>query len=191
MEPESVVVTSGATEALYVLLQSLVGPGDEVVVLEPFFDVYLPDAFLAGAKARLVRLDLTPEGFRLDLSALEKALTPRTRALLLNTPMNPTGLVFGERELEAIARLARAHDLFLISDEVYDELYYGERPRRLREFAPERTFTVGSAGKRPRPRATGWAGSWGPRSSCPASRGCASGRASPPPRPSRPGWRRP
>ena len=99
VEPESVVVTSGATEALYVLLQSLVGPGDEVVVLEPFFDVYLPDAFLAGAKARLVRLDLTPEGFRLDLSALEKALTPRTRALLLNTPMNPTGLVFGEREL--------------------------------------------------------------------------------------------
>lgn len=96
VEPESVVVTSGATEALYVLLQSLVGPGDEVVVLEPFFDVYLPDAFLAGAKARLVRLDLTPEGFRLDLSALEKALTPRTRALLLNTPMNPTGLVFGE-----------------------------------------------------------------------------------------------
>lgn len=152
------VVTSGATEALYVLLQSLVGPGDEVVVLEPFFDVYLPDAFLAGAKARLVRLDLTPEGFRLDLSALEKALTPRTRALLLNTPMNPTGLVFGERELEAIARLARAHDLFLISDEVYDELYYGERPRRLREFAPERTFTVGSAGKRP--SATGYRVGW-------------------------------
>ena len=158
VEPESVVVTSGATEALYVLLQSLVGPGDEVVVLEPFFDVYLPDAFLAGAKARLVRLDLTPEGFRLDLSALEKALTPRTRALLLNTPMNPTGLVFGERELEAIARLARAHDLFLISDEVYDELYYGERPRRLREFAPERTFTVGSAGKRL--EATGYRVGW-------------------------------
>ncbi|WP_024119900.1 pyridoxal phosphate-dependent aminotransferase [Thermus thermophilus] len=158
VEPESVVVTSGATEALYVLLQSLVGPGDEVVVLEPFFDVYLPDAFLAGAEARLVRLDLTPEGFRLDLSALEKALTPRTRALLLNTPMNPTGLVFKERELEAIARLARAHDLFLISDEVYDELYYGERPRRLREFAPERTFTVGSAGKRL--EATGYRVGW-------------------------------
>ncbi|APD10249.1 MULTISPECIES: pyridoxal phosphate-dependent aminotransferase [Thermus] len=156
--PEAVVVTSGATEALYVLLQSLVGPGEEVVVLEPFFDVYLPDAFLAGGEARLVRLHLTPEGFRLDLAALERALTPRTRALLLNAPMNPTGLVFREEELRAVAELARRHGLFLISDEVYDELYFGERPRRLREFAPERTFTVGSAGKRL--EATGYRVGW-------------------------------
>ncbi|WP_022798268.1 pyridoxal phosphate-dependent aminotransferase [Thermus islandicus] len=158
VEPEAVVVTSGATEALYVLLQSLVGPGDEVVVLEPFFDVYLPDAFLAGAKARLVRLTLAEGGFLLDLAALEGALTPRTRVLLLNTPMNPTGLVFKEAELKAIAELARRHDLFLVSDEVYDELYYGERPMRLREFAPERTFTVGSAGKRL--EATGYRVGW-------------------------------
>ncbi|GLV46959.1 aminotransferase [Thermus sp. LT1-2-5] len=156
--PEGVVVTSGATEALYVLLQSLVGPGEEVVVLEPFFDVYLPDAFLAGATARLVRLDLTPEGFRLDLAALERAITSRTRAILLNTPMNPTGLVFGEEALRAIAALARKHQLFLVSDEVYDELYFGERPKRLREFAPERTFTVGSAGKRL--EATGYRVGW-------------------------------
>ncbi|WP_420527484.1 aminotransferase class I/II-fold pyridoxal phosphate-dependent enzyme, partial [Klebsiella pneumoniae] len=83
-----------------------------VVVLEPFFDVYLPDAFLAGAGARLVRLDLTPEGFRLDLAALERAVTQRTRAILLNTPMNPTGLVFGEEALKAIAALARKYQLF-------------------------------------------------------------------------------
>ncbi|WP_038046633.1 pyridoxal phosphate-dependent aminotransferase [Thermus caliditerrae] len=156
--PEAVVVTSGATEAIHVLLQSLVGPGDEVVVLEPFFDVYLPDAFLAGAEARLVRLELGEAGFQLDLAALEAAITRRTRVLLLNTPMNPTGLVFGEEALRAMADLARKHDLFLISDEVYDELYYGERPRRLREFAPERTFTVGSAGKRL--EATGYRVGW-------------------------------
>ncbi|WP_337844458.1 aminotransferase class I/II-fold pyridoxal phosphate-dependent enzyme [Thermus sp.] len=159
VEPESVVVTSGATEAIYVLLQSLLGPGDEVVVLEPFFDVYLPDAFLAGAEARLVRLALGEEGFWLDLKALEGAVTERTRALLLNTPMNPTGLVFGEEELRAIAELARRHDLFLISDEVYDELYYTPSPPpRLKDFAPERTFTVGSAGKRL--EATGYRVGW-------------------------------
>jgi N-succinyldiaminopimelate aminotransferase len=191
VEPEAVVVTSGATEALYVLLQSLVGPGEEVVVLEPFFDVYLPDAFLAGAEARLVRLPLGEGGFRLDLGALERAITPRTRLLLLNTPMNPTGLVLGEAELQRIADLARRHDLFLVSDEVYDELYYGERPRRLKEFAPERTFTVGSAGKRL--EATGYRVGWivGLRRSCPPSPGCASGPAFPPPPPSRPGWPRP
>lgn len=116
VEPEAVVVTSGATEALYVLLQSLLGPGDEAVVLEPFFDVYLPDTFLAGAEARLVRLSLGEGGFRLDLRALEEAITPRTRLFLLNTPMNPTGLVFRE-ELQAVAELARKHSLFLVSDE--------------------------------------------------------------------------
>ncbi|WP_105317868.1 pyridoxal phosphate-dependent aminotransferase [Thermus tenuipuniceus] len=172
VEPEAVVVTSGATEALYVLLQSLVGPGDEVVVLEPFFDVYLPDAFLAGAQARLVRLPLEEVGFRLDLRALEEAITPRTRVLLLNTPMNPTGLVFHqEKELRALAALAQRHDLFLVSDEVYDELYFGERPPRLREFAPERTFTVGSAGKRL--EATGYRVGWivGPKGFMPALAG--------------------
>lgn len=171
VEPEHVVVTSGATEAIHVLLQSLVGPGDEVVVLEPFFDVYLPDAFLAGAEARLVRLELGEKGFRLDLFALEKAITPRTRLLLVNAPMNPTGLVFREEELRALATLAQRHDLFLVSDEVYDELYFGQRPRRLREFAPERTFTVGSAGKRL--EATGYRVGWivGPKEFMPALAG--------------------
>ncbi|WP_114311564.1 pyridoxal phosphate-dependent aminotransferase [Thermus caldifontis] len=170
VEPDSVVVTSGATEALYVLLQSLVGPGDEVVVLEPFFDVYLPDAFLAGAEARLVRLPLEEGGFRLDLGALEAAITPRTRLILLNTPMNPTGLVFRE-ELKTVAELARRHDLFLVSDEVYDELYFGERPPRLRDLAPERTFTVGSAGKRL--EATGYRVGWivGPKEFMPTLAG--------------------
>ncbi|MGQ9692009.1 MAG: pyridoxal phosphate-dependent aminotransferase [Thermaceae bacterium] len=158
VSPGEVVVTTGATEALYTLLQALVGPGDEVVVLEPFFDVYLPDAALAGAGVRLVRMRLEG-GFRLDLEDLKAALTPKTRALLLNTPMNPSGVVFREETLRALAQLARAHGLFLISDEVYDELYFlPQPPPRVRAFAPERTFTVGSAGKRL--EATGWRVGW-------------------------------
>ncbi|MER3536685.1 MAG: aminotransferase [Thermus sp.] len=157
LSPEEIVVTSGATEALYTLLQALAGPGDEVIVLEPFFDVYLPDVALAGAEARPVRLDLEEKGFRLDLTRLQAAITPRTRVLLLNTPMNPTGLVLQEETLRAIAALARKHDFYIVSDEVYEELAFIPF-RSLRAFAPERTFTVGSAGKRL--EATGWRVGW-------------------------------
>jgi N-succinyldiaminopimelate aminotransferase len=168
--PEEVVVTSGATEAIHALLQTLVGPGDEVIVLEPFFDVYLPDAALAGAEARLVRLDLDEGGFRLDPKRLQEAVTPRTRLLLLNTPMNPAGLVLPEKTLEAIARLAQKHDLLIVSDEVYEELAFVPFPR-MRAFAPERTFTVGSAGKRL--EATGWRVGWivGPKEVMPTLAG--------------------
>lgn len=154
-----VVVTSGATEALNVLALSLYGPGDEVVMLEPVFDVYIPQARLAGATPVTVpmRLDVA-QGWSLDLNALHAAITPRTRALLLNSPYNPTGTAFTRDELAQIVALARQHDLWIISDEVYDELYFGERPPALRELAPERTFTVGSAGKRL--EATGWRVGW-------------------------------
>lgn len=157
VSPEAVVVTSGATEALHILLQALVGPGDEVIVLEPFFDAYLPDVALAGAEARLVRLELWEGGFRLDLDRLQAALTPKTRLLLLNTPMNPAGFVFQEEALRAISALAQKHDLYIVSDEVYEELSFVPFPR-VRAFAPERTFTVGSAGKRL--EATGWRVGW-------------------------------
>lgn len=154
-----VVVTSGATEALNVLALSLYGPGDEVLMLEPVFDVYIPQARLAGATPVTVpmRLDVA-QGWSLDLNALHAAITPRTRALLLNSPYNPTGTAFTRDELAQIVALARRHDLWIISDEVYDELYFGERPPALRELAPERTFTVGSAGKRL--EATGWRVGW-------------------------------
>ncbi|GMA14044.1 aminotransferase class I/II-fold pyridoxal phosphate-dependent enzyme [Deinococcus metallilatus] len=154
-----VVVTTGATEAMGLLAQALYGPGDEVLMLEPVFDIYLPQARLAGATPVTVPLRLTAEGgWTLDLDELRAAVTPRTRALLLNSPHNPTGRVFTREELEAVAALARQHDLWLISDEVYDELYFGERPLGLRTLAPERTFTVGSAGKRL--EATGWRVGW-------------------------------
>ncbi|MFC3833831.1 MULTISPECIES: pyridoxal phosphate-dependent aminotransferase [Deinococcus] len=154
-----VVITCGATEALNVLALSLYGPGDEVLMLEPVFDVYLPQARLAGADAVTVPMTLDPVGgWSLDLAALRAAVTPRTRALLLNSPFNPTGTVFSAAELGEVVALARAHDLWIVSDEVYDELYFGERPVSLRSLAPERTFTVGSAGKRL--EATGWRVGW-------------------------------
>lgn len=154
-----VVVTSGATEALNVLALALYGPGDEVLMLEPVFDVYVPQARLAGAVPVTVPMRLTDaEGWTLDLDAVRSALTPRTRALLLNSPYNPTGTVFTRAELEALVALAREHDLWIVSDEVYDELYFGARPTSLRSLAPERTFTVGSAGKRL--EATGWRVGW-------------------------------
>ncbi|GAA5513175.1 putative N-succinyldiaminopimelate aminotransferase DapC [Deinococcus carri] len=154
-----IVVTTGATEAMGLLAQALYGPDDEVLMLEPVFDIYLPQARLAGATPVTVPLRLTAEGgWTLDLDELRAAVTPRTRALLLNSPHNPTGRVLTREELEAVVTLARQHDLWLISDEVYDELYFEERPTSLRALAPERTFTVGSAGKRL--EATGWRVGW-------------------------------
>lgn len=154
-----ITVTCGATEALNVLALSLYGPGDEVLMLEPVFDVYLPQARLAGATPVTVPMHLDPvSGWSFDPGALAAAVTPRTRALLLNSPFNPTGTVFTPDELAGIVALARQHDLWIISDEVYDELYFGERPVSLRTLAPERTFTVGSAGKRL--EATGWRVGW-------------------------------
>ncbi|SMB95798.1 pyridoxal phosphate-dependent aminotransferase [Deinococcus hopiensis] len=164
VDGDDVVVTTGATEAMGLLAQALYGPGDEVVMFDPVFDIYLPQARLAGATPVTVPLHLKEgEGWTLDLAELRAAVTPRTRALLLNSPHNPTGRVFSRAELEAIALLARQHDLWIISDEVYDELYFGQRPVNVRTLAPERTFTVGSAGKRL--EVTGWRIGW---VACPA-----------------------
>ncbi|GEM83980.1 pyridoxal phosphate-dependent aminotransferase [Meiothermus hypogaeus] len=155
--PEDVVITAGGTEALHALAESLYGPGDEVVMLEPYFDVYIPQARIAGAEPVMVPMRLT-DRWEVDLPALERAITVRTQALLLTNPYNPTGSVFSRTEAEQIVALARQHDLWIISDEVYDELYFVEPPIRFRELAPERVFTVGSAGKRL--EATGWRIGW-------------------------------
>lgn len=155
---EDVVVTCGATEALGVLAQCLYGHGDEVLMLEPVFDVYVPQARLAGAAAVTVPMTLSEGGWSVNVAAVQEAITERTAALLLNTPYNPTGTAFTDEELKALVALAREYDLWIIADEVYDELYFGEKPTSLRTLAPERTFTVGSAGKRL--EATGWRVGW-------------------------------
>ncbi len=143
-----VMVTSGATEALACCLLGLLEPGDEVVVFEPVYDTYLPMIERAGGVARVVRLE--PPAWRIDRDALAAAFGPRTKAVIVNSPMNPTGAVFGDDELAAIAEQAVAHDAYAICDEVYEHLVFdGLRHRPLMTFPGmrERTARIGSAGK--------------------------------------------
>ncbi len=117
-----VTVTCGVTEGIVVALMGVLNPGDEVIVLEPAHENFRPAAIMAGATVVPVPM-LGPE-YRLDADRLAAAITPRTRALLLNTPHNPTGRVFDEKEMQAIEDLVVAHDLVLITDEIYEHIVY-------------------------------------------------------------------
>ncbi len=153
-----VLVTCGATEAIASVLLSLLSNGDEVVAFEPFYDSYAACISMAGAKR--VGVTLYAPDYALDLAALRKAITPRTRMLLLNTPHNPTGKVFTRAELEAIAALAVEHDLLVMADECYEHLVFeGEHiPIVTMPGMRERTITVGSGGKTF--SVTGWKVGW-------------------------------
>ena len=122
LEPEDVLVTFGATEGIAAALLGLLNPGDEVMVLEPYYDSYAACIAFAGARRRPVTL--SPPEFALDLDALHAAAGSRVRVMLLNTPHNPTGRVLERSELEAIARVCIEHDLVCVSDEVYEHLVY-------------------------------------------------------------------
>ena len=160
LDPDSeVVVTTGATEAVAAALLALVDPGDEVIVLEPYYDSYPAGIALAGGVRRAV--PLRQADFRLDAGALQAAVTPRTTAILLNTPHNPTGTVLDPAELAAVARIAVEHDLLVISDEVYEHLVFDGRshvPIATLPGMAERTLTVSSAGKTF--SFTGWKVGW-------------------------------
>jgi N-succinyldiaminopimelate aminotransferase len=147
LEPEDVLVTFGATEAIAAALLGLCDPGDQVVVLEPYYDSYA--ACIAFAGARRAPVTLRPPAFALDVEALRAAITPRTRVLLLNSPHNPTGRVLDRSELSAIAAACIEHDLICVSDEVYEHLVYeGEHiPIATLPGMAERTLTVSSVGK--------------------------------------------
>ncbi|HEU5434319.1 MAG TPA: methionine aminotransferase [Thermomicrobiales bacterium] len=149
VDPDAeVTVTSGATEAVYDAIQALLGPGDELIVFEPFYDSYLPSAVLAGATLQPVTL--RPPDWRFDPDELRAAVTPRTRAILLNTPHNPTGKVFAADELAQIAALCRERDLVAITDEVYDKIVFDDAVHIPLATLPgmwERTLTLNSAGK--------------------------------------------
>jgi N-succinyldiaminopimelate aminotransferase len=147
LEPEDVLVTFGATEAIAAALLALCEADDEVVVLEPYYDSYAACIAFAGARRRTVTLH--PPDFELHAAALAAAIGPRTRVLLLNSPHNPTGRVLRPAELSAVAQACVEHDLVCISDEVYEHLVYDGQhvpPATLPGMA-ERTLTVSSVGK--------------------------------------------
>jgi aspartate/methionine/tyrosine aminotransferase len=148
LSADHVCVTSGATEALGAAILATVRPGDEVVIFTPAYDCYAPTIRRAGGTP--VEVALRPPEWRIDGAALAAAVSPRTRAILLNNPHNPTGRLFEHDELETVAAVAREHDLIVISDEVWEHLLL--EGQRFTPFASlpgmaERTIKVGSAGK--------------------------------------------
>lgn len=160
LDPDSqVVVTTGCTEAVAAALLGLVDPGDEVVVLEPYYDSYVAMIQMAGGVRRPVTLR-APD-FRLDADELRAAVTARTRFVLLNSPHNPTGSVLRRDELQAVADVAIEHDLVVITDEVYEHLVFDDHehvPLATLPGMAERTLTLSSAGKSY--SFTGWKVGW-------------------------------
>jgi N-succinyldiaminopimelate aminotransferase len=158
LDPEDVLITFGATEAIASALLGLCDPGDEVVVLEPYYDSYAACIAFAGATRSPVTL--RPPGFEVGADALRAAITSRARVLLLNTPHNPTGRVLGRAELELIAAACVEHDLICVTDEVYEHLVYdGEHiPIATLPGMASRTLTISSVGKSF--SVTGWKIGW-------------------------------
>ncbi len=153
-----ILVTAGATEAIAAALIALCGPGDEVVMFEPYYDSYPACIAMAGATRRVVTLRAPDYTF--DPDELRAAITPRTKLVLVNSPHNPTGKVFTRAELTTIAELAREHDLLVVTDEVYEHLVYdGEHvPMATLPGMRDRTVTIGSGGKTF--SFTGWKVGW-------------------------------
>src|SRR5256712_236811 len=147
VNPEAeITVTCGATEAMASALLAIVDPGDEVIVFEPFYENYGPDAILCGAKPVYVPLAAAQE---LDLDRLAAAFSAHTRAIIVCTPNNPTGRVLSRRELEAIAELCRRHKAYAVTDEIYEHIYYEGKhiPTATLDGMAERTITISGASK--------------------------------------------
>jgi len=143
-----ITVTSGATEALAASIMALVSPGDEVLMIQPMYDAYLPMVKQAGGVPKLIRLE--PPEWRLTEAALAEVFTPRTRIVLLNNPLNPTATMFSEKELALLARFVVAHDAVVISDEVWEHVVFDGRahsPIMAQPGMRERTVKIGSGGK--------------------------------------------
>ncbi|WP_155334762.1 pyridoxal phosphate-dependent aminotransferase [Acrocarpospora corrugata] len=161
-DPDSeILVTVGATEAITASVLALCEPGSEVIVFEPYYDSYPAAIAMAGAVRRAVPLRVEAGRFAFDPAELRSAVTPKTRAILVNSPHNPTGTVFTPAELAAIAALCREHDLIAITDEVYEHLTFDDIPHVPLATLPgmrERTVTISSAGKTF--SVTGWKTGW-------------------------------
>jgi len=149
-----VTVTCGATEAMAAVFLALVDPGDEVIVLEPFYENYGPDAILADAKPVFVPLE-GPD-WRLDHDRLREAFGPRTKAIVVNTPHNPTGRVFTREEMDLIAGLCIEHDVWAITDEIYEHIRYAGNHHPLATWPGMRNRTVTISGLSKTFSCTGW-----------------------------------
>jgi aspartate/methionine/tyrosine aminotransferase len=156
-EEREVTVTCGATEAMASVLLALIDPGDEVLIFEPFYENYGPDAVLCGATPVWLPMDA---GSPLDMDAVRSAVTTRTRAIVINTPNNPTGRVLTSAELEGLAAICIEHDLLAITDEIYEHLVYEGRhlPIATLPGMRERTITISGASKTY--SVTGWRIGW-------------------------------
>lgn len=172
VETNEISITTGANEGMLSIFFGFLTPGDEVIVFLPFFDQYIPNIEMTGAKVKYVNFvfpenfdtqNVTGDDWQVDWDQLEKAISPKTKMIVINTPHNPIGKVFNEQELERIGKLAIDHNLILVSDEVYENLFFGDkfyRPATLKSLPElrERLLTVGSAGKSF--AATGWRVGW-------------------------------
>ncbi|HLT22888.1 MAG TPA: methionine aminotransferase [Bacteriovoracaceae bacterium] len=156
---KEISVTVGGTEAIYCALMALVNPGEEVIVLEPFYDSYVAAAKMAGGV--VVPVTLHGPNFELNLDELKAAITPKTKMIIVNNPHNPSGKVWEKEELESVAKLAIEHDLYVMSDEVYEFLLFdGAKhiPMATLEDIRERVITISSAAKTF--GVTGWKIGW-------------------------------
>jgi L-glutamine---4-(methylsulfanyl)-2-oxobutanoate aminotransferase len=155
---DEITVTSGCTEGLAASFLGLLDPGDEVILIEPYYDSYPVGMALSGARPRY--LTLQPPDFALDIEALAALVTPATRAMVVNTPHNPTGRMFTDSEMAGIAGLCVEHDLIAICDEVYEEIFFEREHLRLATYPgmTERTVLLSSVGKTY--SLTGWKVGW-------------------------------
>ena len=165
VDPEHVLVTTGATEAIAAAVLALCGPGDEVVTFQPYYDSYAATIALSGATLRAVPLRPGPGGFAFDPDELRAAFSARTRMVLVNTPHNPTGTVFTREQLTLLGELAVEHDAVVVTDEVYEHMVFDDASGGGGHVATaglpglaDRTLTISSAGKTF--SVTGWKVGW-------------------------------
>lgn len=160
INPETdVVITVGATEAIFAAVMGLVNPGEEVILIEPFYDSYVPAVIMAGGRPRF--LTLRPPDWQLNAAALEALFTPQTKAIILNSPHNPIGKVYRQDELQLIADLCQKYNAVAVVDEVYEHLVYDGRVHLSLASLPgmaARTITISSLGKTF--SVTGWKVGW-------------------------------
>lgn len=139
-QPDGIMVTSGVSGGLLLSLLATVGPGDEVIMLDPFFVMYKHLVTLAGATSVIV--DAYDANFDLPVEKIAKAITPKTKVIMLNSPTNPTGCIYSEASLKAVADLAEKHNLLVVSDEIYGCLWYDEPVPSIVKYIPHRTILL-------------------------------------------------